>query len=192
MRGVGVSGHPLEGHRPWHILGYQATRPHLRLLSLPEDTIVPSPVPLNAAATALDRGFRRDGWLVFKPSEDVWGIDASLTGAAFRVGRWWDCVPAANPRTVWLGAPVSRDWTVGRGLDDVTHLAEYDGVRRAVVSRRELAPGLALAGALAGGLVMRDGNDALVLVRDDAEEPEPLVAAGRIIAQHEAVLANVC
>lgn len=181
--------HPLEGHCPWYILGYQATRPHLRLLSLPEETIVPSPVALNAPPTALDRGFRRDGWLVFKPSEDVWGVDASLTGAAFRVGRWWDCVPACNPQTVWLGAPVSRDSTVGRRLDGVTHLEEYDGARRAVVSRRELAPGLRLAGAVEGGLVMWDSDGRLLLVPDSAEEPEALVAARWIIAQRDAVLA---
>lgn len=189
MGGATSKGDSWEEHQPWHVLGYQSTRPHLRLLSLPEGTIEPSPVALNGGSTALDRGFRRDGWLVFKPSQDVWGIDASLTGRAFRVGRWWDCEPARNPRTVWLGAPASPDPSAGRRWDEPTQLAEYDGVTRAVVARRELAPRLGLAAAVEGGLVMWDRGRELVLVPDGTKEAEPLIAAHDIIAQHDSVLA---
>jgi hypothetical protein len=189
MAGRASDGQPWEEHQPWHVLGYQQTRPHLRLLSLPEGTVGPSPVALNGAATALDSGFRRDGWLVFKPSQEVWGVDASLTGRAFRVGRWWDCVPARNPRTVWLGDPVSPDPTVGPRQDEPTQLAEYDGVRRAVVARRELAPGFGLVAAVDGGLVMWDRGRELVLVPDITDEAQPQIAAHDMIAQHEGVLA---
>jgi len=103
------------------ILGYQASRPNLRLLRLPEEVVEPSPVPVNARI-ALDHGFARDGWLVFMPGQEVRGVPVPLEGEAFRVGRWWDCVPAPNPRTVWLANPDD-------GGDDEhapTVVAEYD------------------------------------------------------------------
>src|SRR5689334_13425272 len=79
------------------ILGSRASRPNLWLLRLPEEVAEPSPVPFNAAV-ALDRGFARDGWLVLMTDLDVRGIPVPIEGKAFRLGRWWDCVPAPNPR----------------------------------------------------------------------------------------------
>src|SRR4051812_17932160 len=86
-------------------LGHQSARPRLRLVRLPEESVEPSPVPLDGATCALDRGFARDGWLVFTPNEEVWGVPAALDGPAFRVGRWWGCGPPPNPRTLWLANP---------------------------------------------------------------------------------------
>jgi hypothetical protein len=117
------------------MLGYQPTRPRMRALSLPEEAIEPSPVRLNGAVCALDRALC-GGWLVFASNRELWRISGALTGKALRVGRWWDCVPALNPRTVWLGARVARDPSVGRGLDAATLLEKYDGVRRQTVRDR--------------------------------------------------------
>ena len=57
MTGRMTDGHPLEGHGPWRVLGYRSTRPHLRLLSLPEETIVPS----RSRSQSRRRGRRRAG-----------------------------------------------------------------------------------------------------------------------------------
>ena len=170
------------------VLGYQPTRPRLRVLSLPEEAIEPSPVPLNGAVCALDRAFVRDGWIVFAPNEEVWGVPASLTGNAFRVGRWWDCVPALNPRTVWLGAPVARDPQAWRDLDAPNLIQEYDGVRRETVQTLELPPGLGLEAVTQEALLLGDRGGRLWLMSWDLSDPEP-VGEGRVLAQHRSRIA---
>src|SRR4051812_34416011 len=95
------------------LLGYQDTRPHLRVVSLPDERVKPSPVPLNAADCALDVGFPRDGWMCFHACPEVWAIPIPLKGKASRIGWWWDCVPSTNPRTVWLAHPTSKSASQG-------------------------------------------------------------------------------
>jgi len=170
------------------ILGYQASRPNLRLLRLPEEVVEPSPVPVNARI-ALDHGFARDGWLVFMPGQEVRGVPVPLEGKAFRVGRWWDCVPAPNPRTIWLA---------NADVDDEhapTVVAEYDGVRREELARRELAPGLRLDAASSAGLVLRPpdhgppaGGDVLLLWPWQ-RACEPLGPGWHVLACHGSLLA---
>ena len=121
------------------LLGYQATRPRLRVLRLPSETVEPSPVPLNRPV-AIDHGFAREGWFVLRPGREVWGIPASLDGK-FALGEWLTCVPAANPRTVWLG--------------DSTMALEYDGVLRCEVGRVSLPGGETyVVAAVPQGLVL--------------------------------------
>ena len=135
------------------VLGYQDSRPHLRLLRLPEEVIEPSPVGLNAG-TALDRAISRDGWLAF-PNGEVWGVPVPLQGRAFLVGGWWDCVAAPDPRTIWLANPVDPDADAGLDPDEPTLLVEYDGVRRRELRRRELPQSVRLEAAVPDGLITR-------------------------------------
>jgi hypothetical protein len=168
----------------------------LRLLRFPEEIIEPSPVSLDAAHDALDRGFVRDGWLVFTPNEEVWGVPVPLEGRAFRVGRWWDCVPAPNPRTVWLGNPVDPDPDVGIDLDAPTVIAEYDGVARRELIRRELPGAFALYAAVPEGLVIAapdvDGDrdrDVLSLWPYEGGRSTALAPGWQVIASHGSLLA---
>src|SRR3954447_693874 len=135
-------------------LGHQSAGPRLRLVRLPEESVEPSPVPLDGATCALDRGFARDGWLVFTPNEEVWRVPAALDGPAFRVGRWWDCVPSPNPRTVWVANAVDPDPNAGVDRHAPTVLVEYDGVLRQEVDRRELARSLRLEATVPDGWIL--------------------------------------
>jgi len=126
------------------LLGYQATRPRLRVLRLPSETVEPSPVPLNRPI-AIDHGFAREGWFVLRPGREVWGIPGSLDDK-FALGEWLTCVPAANPRTIWLG--------------DSTMALEYDGVLRREVGRVSLPGGetYVVAGVPEGLVLSRSGK----------------------------------
>jgi hypothetical protein len=170
------------------LLGYQPTRPRLRVLSLPEEVIDPSPVPLNGAMCALDRAVVRDGWIVFMPNEEVWGVPTSFTGKAFRVGRWWDCVPGLNSRTVWLGGRVARDPSVGRDPDAPNLLEEYDGVRRETVRTLEIPPGFALSAVTPEALVLGDRDGRLWVMSWDLSDSE-VIGEGRVFAQHRSRIA---
>jgi hypothetical protein len=168
----------------------------LRLLRLPEETIEPSPVPLNGASAALDRGFARDGWLVFNPVEEVWGVPVPLEGRAFRVGRWWDCVPALNPRTIWLANPVGPDANAGLDHDAPTLVVEYDGVLRQEVRRLELSQSLRLEAAVPDGLILRPSlvtgdrdNDVLLLRPWHSDEARLLTSGWDVVACHDSLLA---
>jgi hypothetical protein len=173
------------------VLGYQPTRPRLRLLRLPEERVEPSPVALDAAECALDR----DGWLVFTPNAEVWGVPASLEGRAFRVGRWWDCVPAPNPRTVWLANPVDPDPSGGLDHDAPTVLVEYDGVVRQEIDRRELPGSLRLEAAVPEGWILRGARDgagdadALLLWRWRGSSGTPVSSGYYVLASHGSLLA---
>jgi hypothetical protein len=171
------------------VLGYQPTRPRLRVLSLPEQSIEPSPVPLNGSTCALDSGFIRDGWIAFTPSLEVWGMPVPLGGKAFKVGRWWDCVPAVDPRTVWLGVPVDPDPRARRDMTLPTLVVEYDGVERVERQRLELDPGMRLDAATEDGLVLRADSGALLLFTWGSTQGRQLAAGGPVIAQHGAVVA---
>jgi hypothetical protein len=186
----------MDGLPDLRILGYDETAPHLRLLSLPEETIEPCPVSLNAADCALDRGFARDGWLVFDSNAEVWGVPIPLEGEAFRIGRWWDCVAAPNPRTVWLANPVDPDPNIGLDRDVPTLVVEYDGIRRQEILRHELPTSLRLEAAAADGLVLRpqndDGNpdlDVLLLWTWRSASLEPLAPGRDLLASHGVLLA---
>jgi hypothetical protein len=173
----------------FRVLGYQQSRPHIRLLRLPEETVEPSPVSVNADV-ALDHGFARDGWLVFNAFADIRGIPVPLEGRAFRVGRWWDCVPAPNPRTVWLANP-------GPKFDEgaPTIIAEYDGVARRELTRRELTRSLRLEAAVADGLIFRGhdhrnrDDDTLWIWTWNSEDVAPFSPGLRVVGAHDAMVA---
>jgi hypothetical protein len=173
----------------FRVLGYQQSRPYLRVLRLPEETVEPSPVSVNADV-ALDRGFTREGWLVFNAFADIRGVPVPLEGRAFRVGRWWDCVPAPNPRTVWLANP-------GPKFDESapTIIAEYDGVARRERARRKLTRSLRLEAAVVDGLIFRGhdhGNrddDTLWIWTWESEDVEAFSPGLAVVAAHDALLA---
>jgi hypothetical protein len=160
------------------LLGYAQSRPHLRVLRLPDEDVVPSPVGLNRPV-ALDRAVVRDGWVAFDPDHEVWGVALPLAGKAFKVGEWWQCLPAPNPRTVWLARPYEGDPALA---------VEYDGVARAEVGRAELAPGT-LAAVVPEGFVLGpedwspDSVDTLTL------DGEPLAPGWQVVARSGSLLA---
>ena len=152
--------------RPQTLLGYQATRPRLRVLRLPDETVEPSPVPLNRPV-AIDRGFARDGWFVLRPGTEVWGIPESLDDK-FALGEWLTCVPAANPRTVWLA--------------DGESATEYDGVLRREVGRASLPPKAFLVAAVPEGLVFMRSHALLLGDARLAAGDEVLATSGSLLA----------
>lgn len=183
----------MDGFPEMCVLGYQPTRPRLRLLHLPEEVVEPSPVPLDATV-AISRGFVRDGWLVFDAGTDIRGISFPLKGRPFRVGRWWDCVPGPNPRTIWLANPVGVDESLDRA--GPTIVVEYDGVQRAELVRHELPSTLRLEAALADGLVLREvdpdegpPSDGLSLWPGGGNHLAPLAAGTNVVACCDPVLA---
>jgi hypothetical protein len=156
----------------------------LRVLRLPEQAVEPSPVACNADI-ALDRGFAREGWLVVIAHPEVRGLPVPLEGERFSVGYWWDCVPAPNPRTVWLANP-------GKAIDDSqpTVVTEYDGVLRRELRRRELPGFFRLQAAVRDGLVLRtQDRDGLWIWRWDARDVVPLTPAREVLGAHDATLA---
>ena len=99
------------------VLAYQPTRPHLRLIRLPELEIEPSPVPLNNAGSALITS-RREGWIAFSAT-GIWGVPVPLNGRAFRVSKYsFDLLPSRNDRAIWISD--------GTGNQPGTYF-EYDG-----------------------------------------------------------------
>jgi hypothetical protein len=138
---------------------------------------------------ALDRGFVRDGWLVFNPNEEVWGVPLPLKGKAFRVGRWWDCVPAPNPRTIWLAGPVQPDPDVGPDIEAPTVLEEYDGVRGETVATLELEAGVGLEAATPEGLVIKRGESSALLLLQWGSRDAASLAEGDVVSQRGSLLA---
>src|SRR5690349_16101946 len=89
------------------VLGYQPTRPRLRLLSLPEGTVEPSPVRLDAAANALDRGFARDGWIAFVPNLGAGGPHLAVS-TRHREGL--SLLDVASRRQLEIAKPLPGPW----------------------------------------------------------------------------------
>jgi hypothetical protein len=171
------------------VVAYDAPPHGLRIVRLPEGQVeTPSVVPVpKEAKNAPDRAFRREGWIVFLPNEAVWGAPESLSGEAFMIGSWWDCVPALNPRTVWLGAAVDPNPNAGWDRSGPNVLQEYDGLQREVVRKREVDSGLRLEAVAEEGIVLRDDDARLVLVGDDGEAAE--LCQGHVLARHGSLLA---
>jgi hypothetical protein len=132
------------------LLGYAPTRPMLRVLRLPDAVAEPAPVSLDTGY-ALDDCLRRDGWLVFAPNINVWGLPLPFGERPFRVAtETWVVATGADPRTVWL-----------HGRDSPT-VAEYDGVAREV--RREIElPGarFSVAAVTPSGFLIHDDHSGL-------------------------------
>jgi hypothetical protein len=106
------------------LLGYHERRPMLRVVRLGEAAFEAAPVSLDTGY-ALDECVRRDGWIVFTPDLDVWGVPVPFGAPPFAVAPRTGVVAAGlDPRTVWLR---------GHGSAMVS---EYDGIARSV--RREL------------------------------------------------------
>lgn len=126
------------------LLGYRASRPHIRLVRLPELEVEPSPVLLNDSVSALDYAIRREGWIAFR-SQRVWGMPIPLEGKAFAVGPTFDFLPSDQPRAIWF-----LDGSLPRHKPSV--YLEYDGVAREVIDRVELP---------ADTRLIRDTGDAL-------------------------------
>jgi hypothetical protein len=129
------------------LLGYQPSRPNIRLVRLPELEVEPSPVRVNDSV-ALDYAIRREGWIALK-SHRVWGVPIPLDGPAFVVGPSFDFLPSHQPRAIWLNdgniprdEPWRRPWVY----------LEYDGVARQVIDRIEVP---------AEARLVRDSGDAL-------------------------------
>jgi len=106
------------------LLGYMASRPMLRVVRLRDALAEPAPVSLDTGY-ALDDCIRRDGWLVFTPNVNVYGLPLPFGERPFRIATdTWVVATGGDPHTVWL-----------HGRDSPT-IAEYDGVARQV--RREV------------------------------------------------------
>jgi hypothetical protein len=132
------------------LLGYAPTRPMLRVVRLPEALAEPAPVSLDTDF-ALDECIRRDGWLVFTPNIDVWGLPLPFGARPFEIATDAHVVATGfDPRTVWLQ---------GR---DTTTISEYDGVAREVRRQIEL-PGTTffVAAATPSGFLLYDDHSGL-------------------------------
>jgi hypothetical protein len=82
------------------LLGYAPTRPMLRVVRLPDAVAEAAPVSLDTGH-ALDDCIRRDGWLVFTPNVNVWGLPVPFGERPFRVATDTHVVATgADPRTV--------------------------------------------------------------------------------------------
>jgi hypothetical protein len=127
------------------LLGYAATRPMLRVVRLLDAVAEPAPVSLDTGS-ALDDCIRREGWLVFTPNIDCWGLPLPFGERAFRVATDTRVVATGvDPRTVWL-----------HGRDSPT-IAEYDGVAREV--RREIdlpGPRFSVTAVTHSGFLLHD------------------------------------
>jgi|GEM_PF-4794006 len=115
----------------------------LRIVRLPEAVVEPAPVSLDTEY-ALDNCIRREGWLVFMPDVNVWGIPLPLGDLPFRVATESRVDAAgADPRTIWLRHRNSRT------------LTEYDGLAREVRREVELpGPEFSLATVTASGFLL--------------------------------------
>lgn len=167
------------------IVGYQASRPHLRILTLPEELVEPAPAPgaVNNSDVALDSAIVREGWFALFPSRGVWGMSLPFSGEGFRVeGEWDRCCPAPNPRNVWLARSSKFEDVRSPRSHDQTLVAEYDGVARVEVRRFELPPELSLRATITDGLLTspwesnRAGLAGLQLFRYGASDPEPFAS----------------
>lgn len=177
--------------RDARFLAYAERNPRLRAVRLPGGDEEASPVSLDMTGSALDHCYRRDGWIAFGSFGEQFGVPISLKGEAFRVGHWWDLVPAVNERTVWVACDYDDQNRWENGVPGSA--VEYDGLARAEVSRLELPPRFRLDAAVPRGLVIRllehDYCGPLSLWHPDRQEAEPLTEAKFVSAQHGAVLA---
>jgi hypothetical protein len=169
------------------LLGYCQTRPHLRVLHVPEGIVEPSPVPLNGAASALDDAIVREGWVAILPAAEQWAVRLPLQGRAERFGRFWDCVPALHPRRVWRAGTVRpEDWREDR--QESTLVEGYDGLAGRVVRALSLPPGSRLEAEVPDGLVFR-GEDGLYLWDIERSQARGLVSTVDLLAAHDSTLA---
>ena len=157
-----VEGSPIPRLR---LLGYYSSRPHLRLIRLPECQVEPSPVPVNRASSALDRCVRREGWIAFH-AQEVWGVPIPLEGKAFQVGPTFSCIASQNERAIWMDAPVQPE--------ELRTYVEYDGVAREVTDERSLPKYGHLEADVPAGLVIVEPDNALSLWERGASERVPL------------------
>jgi hypothetical protein len=110
----------------------------------------PAPVSLDTGY-ALDDCIRRNGWLVFTPNVDVWGLPLPFGERPFRVASETSVVATGgDPRTVWL-----------HGRDALT-IAEYDGVARGTLREIQL-PGqqFSVAALTPSGFILHDHHSGL-------------------------------
>jgi hypothetical protein len=171
------------------VLGYAQARPHLRVLRLPDETVEPSPVRLDAARNALDGAVKRSGWVAVLPNEEQWAVSLPLAGRAQRFGRWWDCVPSLDPRRVWCAAEVHEDDWKGRPSTP-TRAVEYDGVERRIVRELALPPGSRLHAHVPAGLVFTGEHEQALQFWDiEQQRASRLVGTVDLVASCEATLA---
>jgi hypothetical protein len=108
------------------MLGCAERKPMLRVVRLPEAVVEPAPVSLDTGH-ALDRAYRRRGWIAFTPNQDVWGLPTPFGEPPFPIARGAHVLcTGLDPETVWLRQ---------RGASSV---AQYDGVRRDVRQKVDL------------------------------------------------------
>jgi hypothetical protein len=134
----------------------------LRVVRLPETAVEPAPASLDTG-NALDRCMRRDGWLVFTPDLDVWGMPLPFS-EPFLVARRTRVVPGVDARTVWL-----HPW-------DGSTIVEYDGVARE--ARRELelpGPQFSLQAVTRSGFVLQADEADDLFAWSPPDEPETLL-----------------
>ena len=122
----------------------------LRVVRLPDAAAEPAPVSLDTGH-ALDDCIRREGWLVFMPNVDVWGMPLPLGERPFKIAAQTHVVAiGADPRTVWL-----------HGHNSPT-IFEYDGVAREVRQEIELpGPQFSVTALTASGFLLHNDHTAL-------------------------------
>ena len=121
------------------LLGYAERPPMLRLIRLANLTVEAAPASIDRGY-ALDDCLLRDGWIAFRPNDEVWGLPLPLGAEPFLVGEGMSWAAAAHaPRSIWLAEFPPVEPQVA---------SEYDGVARAVVRRVEVPLGFRLAGEM--------------------------------------------
>jgi hypothetical protein len=110
----------------------------------------PAPLSLDTGY-ALDNCIRRDGWLVFTPNIDVWGMPLPFGERPFRIATDTHVVATGvDPRTVWL-----------HSRDNAT-VSEYDGVAREVRREIELPSArFSIAAATPSAFLLHDDHQGL-------------------------------
>lgn len=122
----------------------------LRVVRLPDAAAGPAPVSVDTGY-ALDDCIRREGWLVFTPNINVWGLPLPFGERPFEVAADTHVVATGlDPRTVWLHRRESPT------------ISEYDGVGREVRQEIELpGPQFSVTAATRSGFVLHDDHSRL-------------------------------
>jgi hypothetical protein len=135
------------------LLGYSERKPMLRVIRLPEVAVEPAPVSVDRGY-ALDDCYRREGWLVFTPNVEIWGISIPMEGDPFLV--------AENASLVALGRAARTIWISERSDDfaEPRIVSQFDGVAREIRRTVEVPAHYHVVG---------ETNNGLVVVHDESE-----------------------
>ena len=70
------------------LLGYAERPPMLRLIRVADQAVESAPASIDRGY-ALDDCLLRDGWIAFRPNDEVWGLPLPPGGEPFLVGKRW-------------------------------------------------------------------------------------------------------